>query len=295
MRLAVVAGATMIAMGGCLSFGDLSGGGSDAGSDLDGASSDGTDQNPDGMSDSSLDLDGGDSGSMGSCAGNAGPSMVRVGSGAGSYCIDSTEVTYSQYEAFVAAVDAGTVVNQPAVCAFNTSFKPTATHADGFNPVTNIDWCDAYAFCAYAGKRLCGKIGGGSLESFNAGNPAFSQWTRACSIAPDGGTENYPYGNTPSATDCNGAERDAGTVVDVGTLASCVGGPSGVFDMSGNVDEWEDCCLDSAGATDCCDTRGGGFHDFETACGIGDVLTSSCAGRTRADVHSDVGFRCCSN
>jgi hypothetical protein len=31
-------------------------------------------------------------------------------------------------------------------------------------PITNVDWCDAYAYCAGIGKRLCGKIGGGTLD-----------------------------------------------------------------------------------------------------------------------------------
>ncbi|MEO7111182.1 MAG: SUMF1/EgtB/PvdO family nonheme iron enzyme, partial [Polyangiaceae bacterium] len=196
---------------------------------------------------------------------------------------------------FLAALAAGATISQPAECAFNTDAGTTDFNADKLTPVTNVDWCDAYAFCAWAGKRLCGKIGGGPLTTTSIGDPSMSEWMRACTIAPDGGTQIYPYGDTPSATACNGAELDAGKVAEIASLPACVGGAPGVFDMSGNVDEWDNGCDHATGSGDCCDTRGGGFHDFETACGIGDVLPANCAGRTRGETHSDVGIRCCSD
>jgi sulfatase modifying factor 1 len=275
-----------------LSFGDLSGG-SDGGADATSADA----SNDAVSSDDGATLDGNtgsDGALIGACSGSAGPTMVRVRSGAGSYCIDTTEVTFSQYRLFLAALAGGATLTQPAACAFNTDAGTGDFNPDKLTPVTNVNWCDAYAFCAWAGKRLCGKIGGGSLASTSIGDPTMSQWMRACTIAPDGGAQAYPYGNTASTTACNGAERDAGAVVEVGSLPMCVGGVPGLFDMSGNVDEWDDGCDGTLGTGDCCDTRGGGFHDVETACGIGDVIPGLCPGRMRGETHSDVGFRCCS-
>jgi formylglycine-generating enzyme required for sulfatase activity len=291
----VTAGAAIIVgAASCLSFGDLSGGDADANASEASTAGDASNDDAavvpgDAGSDATADGDG-------ACKGTAGPTQVRVPTPAGeTFCIDSTEVTLGQYEQFEAAVEAGAPVTQPAPCAFNTSIKTTDSNGDMFTPVDEVNWCDAYAFCAWAGKRLCGRIGGGSLGSTNIGDPAVSQWMRACAISPDGGTENYPYGNSPSATACNGTEHDAGGVVDVGSLPRCVGGMPGLFDMSGNVDEWTDGCSTNTGADDCCDTRGGGFGDTETPCGIGDMLTGSCTNRTRKDAHTDVGFRCCSD
>src|SRR6185437_5545544 len=119
--------------------------------------------------------------------------------------------------------------------------KKQATFFDpptkGSDPVVCVDWCDAQAYCAWAGKRLCGAIGGGPATTY--GDPNESQWYNACS---NGGTTSFPYGNDYVAGDCNGGA----TVAAVGTTPGCQGLTSpyfGIFDMSGNVKEWEDHCM----------------------------------------------------
>ncbi len=280
----------------CLSFGDLSGGDTDAGADD--ASSDDAQTNDAASIADGANVDGGFDASeydAGPCGSGTEPA-VRVGSGPSSFCIDQTEVTVLQYRHFLSALDAGlTTITQPPECSWNTNVLAGVGRTDLFAPIYGVDWCDAYAYCAYAGQRLCGKIGGGALPISALGDPSSSQWLQACSLAPDGGLQQYPYGNTASATACNGAERDAGKVVNVATLPECDGGAPGIFDMSGNVDEWIDSCASATGSTDCCLSVGGGYHDTETSCGIGDTFGGDCPGRTRADAHTDLGFRCCSD
>ena len=93
------------------------------------------------------------------CPGTAGPPGVRIHAEAGTWCIDSTEVTRAQYGIFVASTDVG-ALPEPAFCAWNKSFLPydgwkDLPHDD--RPVTKVNWCDAYMYCAWAGKRLCGE------------------------------------------------------------------------------------------------------------------------------------------
>jgi hypothetical protein len=76
----------------------------------------------------------------------------------------------------------------------------------------------------------------------------------------------------------------------------CVGGNSLniVYDLSGNVAEWENSCSASAGANDTCAVRGGSYDSPGTA---GSSLT--CATSTaqppqpRNTQAADIGFRCC--
>src|SRR5262249_38882622 len=84
--------------------------------------------------------------------------------GPGSYCIDATEVTYSQYQIFINQNPA--TGNQPAFCAWNNTYIPQdnwpVVPSQAALPIRSVDWCDAYAYCKSVNKHLCGKIGGGS-------------------------------------------------------------------------------------------------------------------------------------
>ena len=224
----------------------------------------------------------------GACSGSAGPAPVRVGA----YCVDSTEVTNDDYAAFL-AVDAGSLAPQPAACTWNTSYVPNPNGWPpgpdaGAYPVVAVDWCDAYAYCAWAGKRLCGAPGGGSASYADLADAGASQWFAACSM---GGALVYPYGDTYDNAACNGADfPDADILRPTGSLPACVGGYAGLFDMSGNVFEWEDACEGDGGAGDLCRIRGGSYFSFEAnlACAADVSFARS------ASVYGDIGFRCCS-
>ncbi|MET0596005.1 MAG: SUMF1/EgtB/PvdO family nonheme iron enzyme, partial [Polyangiaceae bacterium] len=187
------------------------------------------------------------------CPGTAGPTPVRVGA----YCIDSTEVTNDHYAAFLATNPSTSAL--PAVCSFKTSFTPMggwpAASGRGAYPVAYIDWCSAKAYCEWAGKRLCGAIGGGPSSRDSASNKNVDQWYAACSA---GGTRGFPYGgNTYMSGRCNDAEALIGGAEAVASRTTCVGGSPGIYDMDGNLWEWEDGCDGQSGATDGCLIRGG--------------------------------------
>ncbi|HEY3500662.1 MAG TPA: SUMF1/EgtB/PvdO family nonheme iron enzyme, partial [Polyangiaceae bacterium] len=118
-----------------------------------------------------------------------GPNVVNID---GKFCIDSTEVTYAEYATFLASNPAPQTDD---ACSWNT-FVPS-TGWPGTNPqlpVAHVDFCDARGYCAWAGKRLCGEIGGGSF-AFGAfpGNRLKTELYYACSHA---GELNFPYGNS---------------------------------------------------------------------------------------------------
>jgi sulfatase modifying factor 1 len=216
------------------------------------------------------------------CSSSRGPQMVELVFGATSYCIDTTEVTNEQYNAFVA--DPNKPVKH-ARCDFNTNYAPNCggNHTTAPNePVNCIDWCDAWAFCAWAGKRLCGKIGGGA-NAFDELNIATkSQWFAACS---KGGTQDYCYGNT--AMDVCQANQEAPAAVKANP--QCTGAYAGLFDLTGNLGEWEDSCVLAADPReDECRRRGGDIID--------PFALQHCSqgyGLPRAARQESGGFRCC--
>ena len=203
------------------------------------------------------------------------------------FCIDAHEVTDGQYAAWLAG--SPDTASQDAWCSTNTSFVPAAgaPPMDDF-PVTGVDWCDAHAYCVSRGRHLCGAVSSGgdvvpAADYSAAFNDAVeSQWYDACSR---GGARPFPYGASHVAGSCN----DTGVATNVVTAdTQCEGGIAGLFDMSGNVAEWEGSCDAYTGGPDSCRVRGGSFKSTSLNLACGAVRSLS-----RNATADDVGFRCC--
>lgn len=236
----------------------------------------------------------GEGGEAGVCPSGRGPTMVALpAAGGGTFCIDSTEVTNAQYASFVQAVGGGNI-NQPAECSWNTSLQgpcdgPVPGGPD--YPVACVDWCDAYAYCQWAGKALC---------DFAATS---NGWQRACS---SGEQYDYVYGDTWKAGRCIDSTYDASR--PVGSASGCQSPApqyAGVFDLLGNVAEWGSPCSPSltsdAAAAAYCPVSGGGFSStfpfgLEYSCEPdGGFVNPSVTVEDRDYVDTHIGFRCCAN
>jgi sulfatase modifying factor 1 len=137
--------------------------------------------------------------------------------------------------------------------------------------VTGVTFCEARAYCIYAGKHLCGDVAGGPTTPANVGTLQ-SAWYYACTA----GTGQTTVVSGTCQLGKNGPAR-AGT--------TCEGSPPGVFDMVGNVHEWVD-SVDDAGTG--ANFVGGGYtQPADSGCGY----VSGASIDLRAP---DVGFRCCS-
>jgi len=217
------------------------------------------------------------------CGTFPGPKMVRLEAST-PFCIDTTEVTNAQYDLFLASPKPSV----PAYC-FTPSYGSPESSVYGPNkPRGNVTWCAAYAYCAWAGKRLCGRIGGGRSSVVTYTSTSESQWSYACRQGSLSST--YPYGNTKSTTAC---VTSGGTPADVASKAACVGAVAPfnqIFDLSGNVGEWEDACDRYEDVTGpdgrICKVRGGWVGADRYDC---DEPQES----TVLYKALDLGFRCC--
>lgn len=201
----------------------------------------------------------------------------------GGYCIDESEVTNAQWNEYRMASDRDDFT--PSHCSWNTTPPPDAPSDKAQYPRARVNFCDAKSYCAWARKRLCGKIGGGSNAMSDFADVTKSQWYRACSgSAPF----KYPYGATYDENKC--ATKNM-LPTQPKAFSDCHGTAPPytlVFDLSGNIEEWEDSCDNpSPDAMTQCRGRGGA---------VGDNLDASCdiAHQTAASGRYDgLGFRCC--
>lgn len=245
---------------------------------------------------------------------------VHIVSAFPSFCIDRTEVSVGQYRDFLMNhVDNDLMASDfPPECTWKANtfdaFEPKGaggadpyiwTHYDSQmkenKPVQGVDWCDAKIYCQWAGKDLCGSNTGGEINS--SGGPSSmwlksGQWYRACS----GMTQtNYAYGNAYDENACNTksayepSENSPFKTTDVTQPATCVAtwDDGVVFNMNGNVMEWEDNCESTGTASvqdDTCYPRGGSYNLTQyTACDF--VDNNSPHRRDRKGEY--LGFRCC--
>ncbi len=227
---------------------------------------------------------GGDGGEPARCPSGQGPQMVE----AGDICIDSTEVTNAHYAEFLA--DEAFVANAPPECDWNDTFvqdRDGPTEANAKYPVVWVDWCDAHAFCQWAGKRLCGRVGGGATPWTGYADAEESEWFAACS---HGGETVYPYGNDYDEFACSGRDSGGafGPVVPVGDYSGCVGGSTGLLHMSGNAGEWENSCGGAPFVS--CRVRGGSSASNSGALRCDDAVSLA---RNAKDPWT--GIRCCAD
>ncbi|MBW2453208.1 MAG: SUMF1/EgtB/PvdO family nonheme iron enzyme [Deltaproteobacteria bacterium] len=222
--------------------------------------------------------------------------------GGGSYCIGQTEVTYLDYEVFYAANPP--VSGQVAHCQWNQDYTPDFNWPNTTKtlPVTGVNWCEAYAYCAWkgGGRRLCGKIGGGGNSYNDWADANASQWFNACSAQ---GNNIYAYGNTYDPQECFGGDytpnvglHSVQNMQGVALDTDCAGGAPFIYHMSGNAWEWEDSCNGASGNTDSCHVRGGSYssNPYLLKCAATDSQTNlQMQTHVRDYSAPDLSFRCC--
>jgi hypothetical protein len=234
-------------------------------------------------------------GSLGDAVRRLRPALISVPSPDGHrYGIEESEVTRAQYDSWIAR--GAPVGSTSAACAAVQDHHaledclvqiPACQAKDcGRLPQTCVSWCDAEAYCSSLGRRLCGAIGGSALSPAERAVTSKGEWLNACTSA---GRYDYPYG---SAVPRDGYCQDGTQAgpAPVASRAECQSPDTiyrGVFDLSGNVWEWDNSCDDGADPGSICYARGGAAGTGYGRCG--DMYAPG----DRSAAAIDVGFRCC--
>lgn len=134
------------------------------------------------------------------------------------FYIDRYEVTNAQYYEFLDYIKK---TNDHSKCLeyepLNKDHKPLKWEKDYYNhpeyPVVRVDWFDAYAYAAWAGKRL----------------PTEAEWEKAARGTDE---RKWPWGNEWNPEKCSTGDPEPIGSYEEGKS------PYGCYDMSGSVAEW---------------------------------------------------------
>ena len=234
------------------------------------------------------------------------------------FCIDERQATYGEYGQFVKKMgkDFG---GQPSQCDWNRDWGPvvdcesstgrpwkcgrSVAEADPDWAVSSLDFCDAWAFCSWAGKRLCGERVHHGVSVFKEGRDdetrqpngttwwfpnTVEEWYHVCT---QGGTSDYPFGNDWQDGLCQTERKwrapgDKTHNVRDTTGNQCHGNfhpYDQVFNMIGGISQWTNGCSED---NDRCAVRGGYEH-----------YGPSCSGTLEMHDRRDPagGVRCCAD
>jgi len=168
-----------------------------------------------------------------------------------------------------------------------------------------VDFCDADAYCKWAGKRLCGRIGGGTLTVDESIEPKASEWVNACT---QGGKTKLPYGDAFEFGQCLDRTLVPDGVVNKETAQAALADPTKIApDCHGTEPPFDKICSMSVGLQEWDATIVGdavsGFRSGIRGGGLAQVRTPTypyvpyCADRLPTayimGLGTDVGFRCC--
>jgi formylglycine-generating enzyme required for sulfatase activity len=226
------------------------------------------------------------------------------------FWMDLYEATRGDYREFVSAPH----LPQDGVCAWNTDvddaglnlafFPPqgcvknlpgrqlnlvgsdAGLEADTDVPMVCVDFCDALAFCTWAGKDLCRDD-----NSPEVNRTTKSDWYRACTAGNDANLYSYACGGPCDPAKCNGSSSHNNAILPVGQMPECKvptrTGSAEIADLSGNVAEWTNFCSPTTSDGDC-QTRGGSYASDDSAleCGRASLIP-------RNSTLATLGFRCC--
>ena len=143
-----------------------------------------------------------------------------------SYWIDIYEVTNQQYLEFVKAT-----AHRPALddtCETDSCWEGNLWKGNSFSmlirnqPVTQVDWYDAVAYCKWKDKRL----------------PSEAEWEKAAR-GPSGNIYPWGKGSPKGRANYNKKWKGIATMTNVGSYPRGVS-IYGLHDMAGNVWEWVD-------------------------------------------------------
>lgn len=189
--------------------------------------------------------------------------MALVPVGEGAACVDRWEAS----RADATSTSAGLA-----------SALPPASRA-GVYPWSKLGQAAASTACVAAGKRLC----------------TFAELGAACAgPAP----LLFPWGDTYDDTACNGYASGLDKVALTGSFPGCVS-PEGVYDLSGNVQEWTGTQSDKGNTC----VFGGDYHPGNLSA-VENQDSESCAptlfqciayGDPEAAIYTNLGFRCCAD